>query len=370
MRIITIRWRICLLAGLALSFGILAQETRAQNIVVLVNDDPITSFDVAQRMRWNAMTGGNFGERMKALLTGDAVNQRFRQLMMAANPRSQQEAQEAAERIKKELIEDAKRRVLADGAGTTKKAVIETLIEDKLKLQAAKKLDIKITDKEVEDNLAARAGADGSDRKAKIEEFYQRFEKDGIGRKTIQDVFRAQLAWRDVIRRVYGPRIQSIMAAIPDTTPAPSQNDLQYDVRVLRLAVNDAQDQKAVGERMLEAENLKNKFTSCAELPKEATLVQGATVKVVEKAKLTSFPKDVQPLIEKAGEGQMTPPILVGSAVESYAVCRKGVIIKANTQQAAAAPKPDPRQQEYERFSKSYLQDLKQKASIDYRSSE
>jgi len=358
------------LAALVLSLGLSSGELRAQNIVALVNDDPITSFDLAQRTRWVAMTGGNFGERMKALLTGDSINQRFRQLMMAANPRSQAEAQAAAERIKKELIEDAKRRVLTEGAGTGKKAVLDTLIEDKLKLQAAKKLDIKITDKEVEDNLAARAGADGSDRKAKLEEFYEKFEKDGINRRTIKEVFRAQLAWRDVIRRVYGPRIQSIMAAIPDTTPTPDQNDFQYDVRVLRLAVSDTQDQKAIGERMIEAENLKNKFTSCAELPREATLVAGATVKIVEKAKLSHFPKDVQPLIEKASEGQMTPPILVGNAVESYAVCRKGVVAKPNVQQTAAPAKPDPRQLEYDRFSRSYLQELKQKASIDYRSSE
>lgn len=368
MRIRLPRKRIFLTLAAALAAVMGPHPATAQNIVVLVNDEPITSFDVSQRQRWAALTGGNFGERMKAHLTGDAVNQRFRQMMMAANPRSQEEAQQAAERIKKELIEDAKRRVLADGGGSTRKAAINSLIEDKLKLQAAKKLDIKISDKEVEENLAARAGGEGAEKKAKLEEFYQRFEKDGIYRKTIQEIFRVQLAWRDAIRRVYGPRIQSMMASIPDATPAPSQSDMHFNVRVLKLAVKDTNDQKAVGERMLEAENLKNKFTSCSQLPKEATLVAGATVKTVEKVKLTYFPKDVQPLIEKASEGQMTPPVLIGSAVELYAVCQKGVIAKPNAQQAAQ--KPDLRQQEYERFSRSYLQNLKEKAAIDYRGSE
>ena len=92
-------------------------EARAQNIVVLVNDDPITSFDVAQRLRWMARTNG-FGDRMKAQLTGDAIKERFRQLMIAANPKSQAEAAQVAERIKKQLIEDAKQRVLSEGGGT------------------------------------------------------------------------------------------------------------------------------------------------------------------------------------------------------------------------------------------------------------
>jgi peptidyl-prolyl cis-trans isomerase SurA len=91
-------------------------------------------------------------------------------------------------------------------------------------------------------------------------------------------------------------------------------------------------------------------------------------VKTLDKAKLASFPKDVQPLIAKANEGQMTPPVLVGGAVESYAICRKGVVAKAAKpadQQKAA----NNSQQEYERFSRRYLQELKQSASIDYRGS-
>ncbi len=344
----------------------LGSQAKAQNVVVLVNDEPITSTDVAQRMRWAALTSG-FGDRMKALLSGDAVKERFRQMMIAANPHSQAEAQRDAERIKKQLIEDAKRQVLNDGGGNSRKAVIEALIEDKLKLQAAKKLEIKISDKEVEDSLVQRmAAADTRSRKEKLDAFYQQFEGNGVGRKAIQEIVRAQLAWRDIIRRQFGPRIASELAALPTTDPKPSESDIQFDVRILRLAVKDPNDQRALSERMLEAENLKEKFRSCATLPQEAQLVANASVKVIEKAKLASFPKDVQPLIEKAAEGQMTPPVLSGNAVESYAICRKFITPK---QTAHVEQKPDARQQEYERFSRRYLQQIKETASIDYRGS-
>lgn len=365
MRISKLIPRLALPLAILLFAPLGAPGVLAQNIVVLVNDEPITTFDVAQRMRWLARTNG-FGERMKALLTGDAVNQRFRQKMIAAHPTTQAEAQQAAERIKKEIVEDAKRRVLSEGGGTSRKAVIEALIEDKLKLQAAKKFDISISDREVEETLAARAteGADG--KKASMEAFYQQFESDGISRKTIQEMIRAQLAWRDVIRRQYGPRIAAMMSSVPDAAQQAAEGSMQLDVRVLKLAVKNASDQKAVGERMLEAERLKEKFISCAELPKQAKLLSDATVKAIGKAKLSAFPKDVQPLIEKVSEGQMTPPVLIGNAVESYAVCKKAASAKANAQ---AGQKPDPRMAEYERFSRSYLQVLKQKASIDYRGS-
>ncbi len=369
MRIVTLNP----LAGFLTAVLLLAplwvpQEAAAQTIVVIVNDEPITSFDVDQRTRWTALTH-NFGDRMKTYLTGDAVNQRFRQLMTAAQPHSQAEAQQAAERIKKQLIEDAKRRVLAEGGGTSRKAVIDALIDDKLKLQEAKKLEIKISDREVEETIEQRTGAEGTDKaekKAKVELFYQQFENNGINRKTIQEVFRSQLAWRDVVRRKYGPRIASMMAAIPESTAKTAESDMQFDVRVLRLAVKDGTDQKAVGERMIEAENLKEKFRSCTDLPKEAKLVADATVKAMEKAKLAEFPKDVQPLIEKLSEGQMTPPVVIGNAVESYALCRKSAPVKQNAQ---AEQKIDPRVAEYDRFSRSYLQEIRQRASIDYRGS-
>lgn len=366
MRIVTLNHRIAFLLALLLAAPpLLAGEAFAQAIVVIVNDEPITSYDVEQRMRWVAFTH-NFGERMKAALTGNAVNQKFRQMMMAAQPRSEAEARQDAERIKKELIEDARRRVLAEGGGESRKEIIEGIIEDKLKLQAAKKLNIKISDREVQETIEQRVGGEGADKKAKVEQFFQQFESNGINRKTIQEIFRAQLAWRDVIRRQYGPRIASMMAEIADTAIKPSESEVQFDVRVLRLAVKDPADQRAIGQRMLEAENLKEKFRSCGDLAKEAKLVAGASVKAIEKAKLASFPRDVQPLIEKVSEGQMTPPVLAGNAVESYAVCRKGIPVKAG---AHAEQKPDPRAAEYDRFSRSYLLEIKQKASIDYRGS-
>ena len=417
---IEILYRLIFLAAGGILFALLTgtPHANAQNVIVLVNDEPITSGDVTQRLRWNARTNG-FGDRMKAILTGDDIKERFRQKMIAANPHSQEEAQQLAEKIKKELLEDAKNRVLSEGGGTSRKAAIDALIEDRLKLQAAKKLDIKISDKEVEQTLIQRTGGESAEatapstptetggktdaeqkggrrkgrsagsgnqesntaastadaaggtasenkpsKNAKLEEFYGQFEKDGINRKTIQEIIRAQLAWRDVIRRQYGPRLASLFSSMQNTDEKPAESDIQFDVRVLRLSVSST-DQKAVSQRMMEAQNLKEKFTSCAQLPNEAKLVSDATVRSIDKAKLASFPKDVQPLIQKASEGQMTPPVLVGSAIESYAICRKGLAAKAA--KAAAEQKPDVRQQEYERFSRRYLQELKQSASIDYR---
>jgi parvulin-like peptidyl-prolyl isomerase len=173
----------------------------AQSPTVLVNGEPITPSDIAAETRWQNLHR-NFSQRMKAVLASDAVKQKFRQMLTAANPHNDAEAQEAAGRIKKELIEEVRTQVLSEGGGT---AVTDALIERKLKLQAASRLGIEIADAEVEQYMARRLTV-GGDSVAKQDAiaYYSHLEAAGISRKSIQEAFRAELAWRAVVCRTYG----------------------------------------------------------------------------------------------------------------------------------------------------------------------
>lgn len=319
----------------------------AQDIEATVNGEQITSSDVDQRMRWNAMTH-NLGNRMKAKLTGGSVKQKYRQMMVAANPQSQDEARAAAERIKNQLIDEAKREAMAEGGGIPRKAVVNQLIEERLKIQASKKLGIEVSDAEVEEALQARVGGGGDHKKAKTEAFFEQFEKSGITRSSVREVFRVQLAWRAAVRLLWGRRLGTI-----PRPPLNAQDHVQYDVEKLRLAASDPSDTKTASERMKEAENLKAAFHSCAGLAGDVQGIPGASIEAMNKVMLADFPKDAQPLIEKSSEGQMTPPVLTGDAVEVYAVCGKKQL--------------DPNIAAFENLSRSYLQELREKASIDIR---
>jgi peptidyl-prolyl cis-trans isomerase SurA len=342
--------------------GVLSPAPLLAQIVVLVNDEPITSYDVTQRQRWLARTSG-FGERMQEALRSNAIRERFKELMVAAQPRSQAEAEAVAERIKKQLLDETRSRVMAQASAATRKAAIDSLIEDRLKIQAARKLSIIITDAEVAQVLAERAkGADG---KGTLDTFYAQFEVDGINRRTIQEVIRAQLAWRDVIRRTYGARIQNVLAAV-DAGDAEKGGELVFDAREVRLPVSGA-DQAVIAKRLVEAENLRERFTSCGELAKQVKLVPGSTMKSMPKAKLSDFPRESQPLVNRASDNQMTPPLVSGSSVVAYAICRKVRVADSKTR--SAEDRPDQRQQEFERYSRRHLQDLKQSAALDFRGS-
>ena len=193
-----------LISSIALVFPALLAtpgSAAAQSPTVLVNGEPITPSDIATETRWQNLHY-NFSKRMNAVLGSDAVRQRFRRMLDAAQPHSQAEAQEAAGRIKKELIEDVRTQILSEGGG---KAVTEALIERRLKLQAASRLGIEIADRDTEQYMARKLTVGGgSVAKSDANAYYSHLEAVGIGRKSIQESVRAELAWREVIRRTYG----------------------------------------------------------------------------------------------------------------------------------------------------------------------
>ena len=80
---------------------------------------------------------------------------------------------------------------------------MDSLIDDKLKLQAAKQLGIEITEEQVVKDIISERLADGEQPDANA--FYVPRVAYGIDRKTIQEIIRAQLAWRAVMNHTYGP---------------------------------------------------------------------------------------------------------------------------------------------------------------------
>ncbi len=179
------------------------RSATAQTIVLLVNGEPVTSHDLVQRMLYRNLTGSPnranaFVERVNAVLTNDSgIKEKARQMQDSVHPRTQAEAQKAAE--------DAMWQVLSRH-GAAKNAVTEAVIGDRLKLQAAKRFGIDITDEQVEksiimDRLAAGDVYAGM---PEMNAFYARREEYGINRKTVREIMRAELAWRAVINRIYG----------------------------------------------------------------------------------------------------------------------------------------------------------------------
>ncbi len=200
-------WAFLYLTALSLAALAAPASAFAQEIALRVNGEPITSHDIVQRALFQALPTlqhphGEFFERLGALLAGDKAKEEYQQKMAAAQPHTPIEIQRASERIKKELFDEAALQILSERAAVWK-AAIEAVIGDKLKLQAAKRLGIEIGDEDVAKSIMVDRLAEGEE--PDVNAFYAPRVAYGISRKTFQDIIRAQLAWRAVMNRTYGP---------------------------------------------------------------------------------------------------------------------------------------------------------------------
>jgi peptidyl-prolyl cis-trans isomerase SurA len=345
------------LAGflLAASAGICA----AQSIVVLVNDDPITSYDVAQRQRFLALTSG-LGDKMRARLQSEQTKQEFQAFMTKERPTSKEEAQE----LQKKFVANVQAQVIASSSGSLRKEAIDQLIDERLMLQAARDNKIVVTDDEVAQMLTKMA--EGGQKKLTLNEFLGQFTEQGVNPNTLKSRIKAQTAWRQVIRRIYGSRVQSAVSSV-ELISSNDADAAAVDVRVVSLSMPAKADQATVAKRLLEAEQIRKRFTSCDGLDALVKGVQGVTIKAQKSSKLSDFRGDVQAALQKAQPGQMTPPVISGAAIESHALCAKKQSVAAGKQtEKKAETSADKTQEEFQLYSKRHLKDLKDQARLDY----
>src|SRR6516225_2504528 len=121
-----------------------------QAIVVLVNDEPITAYEIEQRALLIALNSGgaeNMRARLEArwqqIVKDPKTNERFQQLLREKNVRTKEEAmalqKQFAVGLQKNLVEQLHHEDRANKLPQFRKQAREELIEEHLKIQEAKR---------------------------------------------------------------------------------------------------------------------------------------------------------------------------------------------------------------------------------------
>ncbi len=336
---------------------------RDLSYVVKVNGEPITSYDVAQRQKFMALTSGAVGKRMRAALDSQDTKRKFQAFMQQKQPSSRAEAQ----RLQKEFVNQIQQQVMSDINNKSRDAAIDELIEEQLMLAEAKRHKVTVSDAQVNERLTQMAKSGNKDRS--LEEFLGAFRKQGVNPQTMRQRIRAQIAWRDVIRKLYGFRIASLVGTSGDASEQQAANarDAVFDVRRIRLASASGSDQAALARAYVQGQTIRRQFSSCAALETLVGRASGATMERQSGKKAAFFARDARPLLMQAGEDQMLPPILSSDGVDLYAVCGKKTPQAEAAEEEAVTSQSDRRQEEFQIYARRHLKDLRQDALIERR---
>jgi len=302
---------LAVLAGL-IGLPCAAQEQTEQSIVVLVNDDPITVYDVEQRQRFLAVT-------------------------------TQEQPSPAL-----------------------KKKATDMLIEERLQIQQGRKLGITPDEDEVNKVLAGMA----QNNKMSPDQLGAALGQMGVNIKTLRDRIRSQVAWQDVVRKKFR-RDVSIGEADVDKalTDAGDQGkpkeETTLQLRQVRYEIPTEADQAAIAKQLAAIEAIRAKVQSCSNISTLTKDIKGFKVKTLQDQLPGSLGQPMRTLVMNAKVGQMTPPTLSGSAIEAYAVCGKHAVKGDPEKRQQAQVKL--MEQELGIRAEGLLRDMRQDAFIEYR---
>ena len=313
--------RMAFVAALALLAGVAgiprtapaqAPAPTEQSIVVLVNDDPISAYDIEQR------------ERFLAITTHE------------------------------------------DPSAALKKKATDMLIEERLQMQQAKKLGLTPPEDDVTKVLADMAQKNNMSPDALATALGQM----GVNIKTLKDRIRSQIVWQGVVQRKFRNDVvigdAAVDKALADGGEAGKVSDgTALQLRQVKFEIPSNADQAAIAKQLATIEALRARVQSCANFATLTKGIQGITVKSLEDQVPTSLAQPMRTLVMNAKVGEMTPPTLSGSAIEAYAVCGKHAI-KGD---------PDKREQTERKLmeqelgirAEGLLRDIRQDAFIEYR---
>lgn len=352
------------------------RQKGGQSIAVLVNDEPITAYEIEQRASFIALQGGGGGQdfkakaeaRWKSIVQDPKTNERFKELLKKNNVQSQEEARALQTKFVKDLqanmVAQLKWEARSGAVAGSRSKAQDELIEEKLKLQEAKRLNAVTDEKEVDRIIGGIAERN----KMTIDQFAQHMKGMGVDINTMKARFRAEISWREVVRRRFGHLVAITERDVDQfvaNTSSLAQSEVELQVQRITLPLPSSLDQAQIAQRIAEADALHRQYSGCASMSALAAATAGAKFEDLGMRKPASIPEPTRSLLLNATDGDLLPASVGQGSVELWALCGR----KAPAGQGSARENAqnELRQKEFEVLAQKHLKDLRQDAAIEIR---
>lgn len=202
----------------------------------------------------------------------------------------------------------------------TRKEVVQELIEYKLKLQIAQRANIDPTAAEVDRafaNMAQRSGRSPA-------QFEQALVQGGVDVGRLKARIKADLAWQQYIQANASNivvRDADLVAAMTARGQNLQLKSTQYTMRQVIFVTRRGAPDQVKQARLKEAEALRARVTSCEQAAELARQYSEVVVKPPVRRLSSDLPVNLQKFLETLPDGRMTPPEVTVNGIEVVAIC-------------------------------------------------
>jgi peptidyl-prolyl cis-trans isomerase SurA len=296
----------CAAALLLMGYG---SPLRAQTVAVMVNGEPITNYDIEQRGKLNFLTTRKSAVRQE---------------------------------------------------------VIDELINEKVKIREGKKFGVDPSASDIDSSLATMA----SRMRTTPDQLAKSLEGQGIRIDTLRHRIKAEMVWSSLVRGRFKESLQvgekDVAAAVQAKGDDKQEGEaFEYQMRPIVLIVPRGSSQAVFESRRKEAEALRSRVQTCEDANGFFKSMQNAAIRDTITKTSADLPPVLREVLDKTPICHLTAPEITKQGVEMVALCgRKPTTLdspkKREIRDKMYAAK-------YEAKSKSYLQDVRRGAMIEYR---
>jgi peptidyl-prolyl cis-trans isomerase SurA len=240
-----------------------------------------------------------------------------------------------------------------------RKQARDDLIEEQLKLQEAKRLNITIEDRDIDQIMRGLAERN----KMNDQQFAAHLKSMGAEVSAMRERFRATLAWNEVVRRTFGNEVSVNERDVEKFVSQGAKGEDQIELKLVRLLLPlpAKADQRSLAERYDAAERTRQTKPGCKGLIGEANRLS-AKFEDLGARTPGQYGDPIRTWLLNAEENEVLPPNVTPAGIELMAVCKR-VVVKADEQKRNAAIS-DLRQSAFEVRARGLLQDLRGRAEI------
>ena len=238
--------------------------------------------------------------------------------------------------------------------------IMESLIEEQLKMQEAARNNMTVTDEEIEEGLSIIAKQNNFS----PEQFRQIMKQQGVPVKTLERQIRAQLLWNKVVREVYRRQVDVSSKDVDSriTRLKAQIGKTEYLVSEIYLPIDDpkrADEVQQFATRMAqELQAGKAPFGPvAAQFSKAAGAEKGGSLGWIQEGHLVP---DLEKVLLTLEEGKVSNPIRSGNGVYLLNLQKKRVLTEESI---------PPREEMTNQIGFERLDRVQQKALLDLKSS-
>jgi peptidyl-prolyl cis-trans isomerase SurA len=251
----------------------------------------------------------------------------------------------------------------------SRREVLDSLIDEILEVTEAKRFGLDVPDSDVDSSykgVATRMGVDA-------QKLTQILVAGGASEDTLKRRLRAQMAWTGLVRGRYKSSLEirdkDVEARLElHKTEEKGAVGYEYIMRPVVLIVARGSPDAAYEARKRDAEALRARFVNCD----EGVLFARALPDVAVRDQVSKFSADLaqqlRDILDGTAIGHLTPPEQTAEGVQMFAVCEKKET-KSDTPEMRQI-RDQMFQQKFGAQAKRYLESLRRQAMIEYKQPE